>query len=83
MITLMMSGHCNTAHLNRVPSEAHARCQMVQCPCACHYQGSEQYECGCGETLVEAHWENTDPDDPDPAYTHLAHDGSAIGEMCP
>lgn len=89
---LIMSGHCATAHLTRKPDEAHVRCRMERCPHAFHYAERDQYECAnetCPYPLVETEWVNVDPDDvdedgnPEPVYTHLDHDGHAIGEMCP
>lgn len=93
-LVLMLSGHCNTAHLNRVPDEAHARCMMAVCPCACHFQHLDQYECGCGGTLVETALDNPDPADrdedgnPEPVYLHVrtGNDGTVItvlGQECP
>lgn len=86
---LMLSGHCLTAAQNKHPEGAHARCSARHCPCPCHHEHRERYECGCGGALVETDWLNTDETDVDedgglyPVYTHLDHDGSAIGQECP
>jgi hypothetical protein len=84
-----MSGHCLTADQNKHPDGAHRRCSMPRCPCACHFEHAEQYECdGCGGVLVETDWKNPDPEDVDedgnlePVYTHLAQDGTATGQEC-
>lgn len=94
-LRLIMSGHCNTAHLNRLPDEAHARCMVTtNCPCTCHFQHLDQYECGCGGTLVETEFENPDPTDRDedghlePVYLHVRVNDegtvlTVLGQECP
>lgn len=79
-LIMRKSGHCNTAHLNRVPEEAHMRCNSPTCPCLCHFQHFDQFECECGGILVETDWDNPDPTDRDedgrlePVYIHVRVD---------
>lgn len=94
-LVLMKSGHCNTAHLNRKPDEAHMRCYMPRCSCLCHFQRLEQYDCECGGVLVETGIDNPDPTDVDedgnlePVYLHVRIDKKTsevitlFGQECP
>lgn len=92
----MMSGHCAYPQSAR-PEKSHERCEsqgagntacpsgdFAPCPCWCHLNNEDLYECGnCGGQLREApRWPNED-EPGEMVYVHIDPvTGRAIGEEC-
>lgn len=90
----LMSGHCSSGGSD-LTSAGHQKCQrnggyqranpareFQPCPCPCHYDTTDVYECGgCGHEIIEATYWPLDADG-DARYTHIDGTGKATGEDC-